>query len=295
VAEGNENEQRGDENEQRDEASPEPVRRDLAEPPKSAEYSGKRLTSSLVASLVSLLVGLAWPATLLLLVYLLAHNGGRIESAVDRFMENRQSAEVSAGPKGLLIKIVQTKVQEGLSQQVKATQPGLVQDPFNLRQAAATATSQIIPSRRLETQVKVLWVDDHPQNNIGLQYAFEALGIAVICIDSNSGIDEAFATAKDFDVVITDMHRDGVRGEPDEREGGLKTIELIHKQHPKVPVIIYAGSYSLAHENEPVSTPVIANTYKTERVFKIVTDIAACRNAAGGNELSMRICAGAIE
>src|SRR5262245_54776777 len=114
--------------EQKREASSESerLRRDVAEPPKSNEYGGGyRLTSDLFASLVSLLVGLAWPTTALLLVYLLVHNAGKFEDAVNRFMQNKQSAEVSAGPTGLLIKIVQREVQEGLSQQIK-TQPGSV-------------------------------------------------------------------------------------------------------------------------------------------------------------------------
>jgi CheY-like chemotaxis protein len=73
-----------------------------------------------------------------------------------------------------------------------------------------------------DLRMKILWVDDHPQNNIGLQYAFQALGMIVVCIDSNSGIGSTFATAGRFDVVITDMYRDAVpeRDRPVEPEGG---------------------------------------------------------------------------
>jgi len=47
--------------------------------PGAAEYrAGYKLTSDLFASLVSLLVGLAWPALVLLLIYLLTQNVGRI-------------------------------------------------------------------------------------------------------------------------------------------------------------------------------------------------------------------------
>jgi DNA-binding NarL/FixJ family response regulator len=146
-----------------------------------------------------------------------------------------------------------------------------------LQQAAASAATKLVPQalRRPETLVKVLSVDDHPQNNIGLQYAFQALGMVVICIDSNAGIQEAFATANGFDVVITDMYRGAIKNRPVEPEAGLQTVDIIRKQHPGVPVVIYAASYSATHANEPVSAPVIADTNDTQRVFTIVADIAA--------------------
>lgn len=232
--------------------------------------------------MVALLVGLAWPATVLLLVYLLAQHAGGILNSVNDFMASKKSFEVSAGPKeGLLIKTVQREVQNGLSQQI-TTQADSVRGvevndlKLNLEQTAASAATQLVPQglHRPETLVKVLWVDDHPQNNIGLQYAFQALGMVVICIDSNAGINEAFATSGGFEVVITDMYRDAIRDRPAKPEAGLQEVSIIRNQHADVPVIIYAGSYSAAHAKEPVSAPVVADTYDTQRVFTIVADIA---------------------
>jgi CheY-like chemotaxis protein len=207
------------------------------------------------------------------------------------FLQNKKSVEVSAGPKeGLLIKIVQREVQNGLSEQV-TTQVGSVHPDQveNLQQVAASAASTLVPQalQRPETTVKVLWVDDHPQNNIGLQYAFQALGLVVICVDSNAGIRQAFATSSEFDVVITDMYRDATGDRPADPTGGKQTVKIIGSQHPGVPVIIYAGQYSAAHANDPLFPPVIADTNITERVFKMVADIAAKKtntkkeNAAG--------------
>lgn len=283
MAEGEEGRGTREANEERQaEAPPEPeVRGDVVKPTTSPEYGGYRLTSDLCASLVALLVGLAWPATVLLLVYLLAQHANGILNSVNDFMQSKKSVEVSAGPKeGVLIKIVQREVQNGLSQQITAQSGSVPPDQVeNLQQAAASAATQLVPqaSRRLETLVKVLWVDDHPQNNIGLQYAFQALGVVVICIDSNAGISEAFATSGGFDVVITDMYRDAIRDRPAEPEAGLQTVSIIRSQHSGVPVVIYAGGYSSAHANEPVSAPVIADTNDTQRVFTIVADIAAKR------------------
>jgi CheY-like chemotaxis protein len=256
---------------------PEGVRGTVAKPMTSGENSGYRLISDLCGALVNLVVGLAWPGTVLLLVYLLAQHASGILDSINIFMQNKKSFEVSAGPKeGLIVRIIAREVQNGLSQQV-TTQVGSVHpDAKNLQQVAASAATKLVPQalNRPETIVKVLWVDDHPQNNIGLQYAFQALGIVVICIDSNEGIPEAFATSGGFDVVITDMYRDAMRDRPADSQAGLQTVSIIRSQHPRVPVIIYAGLYSAAHANEPVSPPVIVDTNDTQRVFKIVADIA---------------------
>src|SRR5262245_38001060 len=115
--------------------------------------------------------------------------------SLSTLMQDKQSLEVGVGPKdGLIIKIVQQQVQNGLIQQIRAD-PHFGDQANKLQQAertAATATSQLVPQglRRPETVVKVLWVDDHPQNNIGLQYAFEALGLTVICIEGDARIPE---------------------------------------------------------------------------------------------------------
>jgi DNA-binding NarL/FixJ family response regulator len=122
-------------------------------------------------------------------------------------------------------------------------------------------------------------VDDHPQNNIGLQYAFQALGMMVVCIDSNAGIADSFSTAGRFDVVITDMYRDAMGSRPAQPEAGLQTVELINADFGNVPVIIYAGNYSAQHATDPVSPPVLANTNNTQKVFDLVLDIASKKKA----------------
>lgn len=235
--------------------------------------------------MVSLIVGLAWPATVLILVYLFAHfliqHANGVVKFVNDILQKEQTLEFSAGPRmGVLIKVVQREVQNGLSRQEAQSGPVQPDQVNRLKQTADLAVNQLIPQalgRRPEALVKVLWVDDHPENNIGLQYAFQALGILVICVDSNEGIQEAFAAAGEFDVVITDMYRDAIRDRPAKPEGGWETVSIIRSQHPKVPVIIYAGTYSAAHANDAVSTPVIADTNDTQRVFTIVADIAAKR------------------
>jgi hypothetical protein len=265
------------------EAFKKPLKIDASEPIGSA--GGYRLISDLTSSFVALVVGLAWPATVLLLGYLLVHNAAKVAGVISNFMKDKTTVEVAVGPRmGLQVKIVTAAVQTGLSQQVKSISgTGSTQsDQINLQAVAATAANQLVPQTRgqAKTLVKVLWVDDHPEYNIGLQYAFQALGMVVICIDSNVGIQDAFVTSGGFDVVITDMYRDAVgwkkKAQP---EGGLETVSIIRDKYSKVPVVIYASRYATEHAkehaNDPLEPPVIAITNDTQKVFTIVTELAA--------------------
>jgi CheY-like chemotaxis protein len=232
--------------------------------------------ADLFSSLVALLIGFAWPAAILLLLFLIAWRWGTIAPAVNDFLATR-NVKIAASPtSGIAIEIAQ-QVEKGLAQQVASgPSPEAQQDASNLHTVATTAASQLAPGAigHARTFTKVLWLDDHPENNLGLQYAFQALGMIVVCLDSNNAIQNAFRTAGGFDVVITDMYRDPTRGEPEKREAGLEAASIIRTNFPTVPVIIYAGGWSAEHANDRLQSPVIAITNNTHRVFDLVTSIA---------------------
>jgi hypothetical protein len=71
------------------------------------------------------------------------------------------------------------------------------------------------------------------------------------------------------------MYRDAVGDRPVEPEAGWQTVSTIKANYPDIPVIIYAGRYSAQHAGDPVSSPVLANTNNTQKVFDLVFDIAA--------------------
>lgn len=246
----------------------------------STAYGGYNLVADTWASLVTLLVGWAWPATVLIVLFFVARHTDTtaIQKFINDFMQGKERVEVSAGPKeGFSVKIVTLQVQSGLTRQIAAASgPISPAEESALQRVAETAATKLQhqASQPPELRTKILWVDDHPQNNIGLQYAFQSLGMIVVCKDSNPYIAGAFATAGRFDVVITDMHRDAVSNRPDEPEAGWQTVGIMGGDYPNIPVIIYAGQYSAEHAKDPVSPPVLANTNDTQRVFDMVFDIA---------------------
>ena len=96
----------------------------------------------------------------------------------------------------------------------------------------------------------------------------------MICIDSNRAIHAALETTDAFDVIITDVYRDGIGGQPDQPKAGLETVQTLQAEAPGVPVIVYSGHYLTASGNKQISSSIIATTNNTKKVFEIVTEIA---------------------
>jgi CheY-like chemotaxis protein len=242
-------------------------------PTVGAEQTRQSLIVELVRSSVSLIVGTAWPVTAAILVVVMISHAGGFLKILNDFMVNKQSLDAEIGTTGVIFKIQQ--VQSGLIQQIRTQGPLTTAKLDQIGRDATVAASDLgtRTTSSSRSAAKVLWVDDHPENNIGLQYAFASLGIVVIAIDTNKNIEEAFRTVGNYDVVITDMSRDLPRDD----EAGLKTIDLIRTMHPDVPVIVYAGFYSSKHKTDKLQLPVVAITNDPSEVFTLVTRIAQKR------------------
>ncbi len=102
---------------------------------------------------------------------------------------------------------------------------------------------------------RVLWVDDHPQNN-----AFEMAALArqrvrvVTAMSTAEGLRLADSDGP-WDVVVTDVGREeNGRFQPD---AGLQLIERLHERHPGLPVVVYTSAPTLARTR---SHPALAAT-----------------------------------
>jgi CheY-like chemotaxis protein len=86
----------------------------------------------------------------------------------------------------------------------------------------------------LHPEARVLWVDDHPENNNSEREILEALDIGV---DEVISTDQALARfAPDtYDLIISDMVRDG------EAEAGLQLLSEMARRGIDAPVIFYVG------------------------------------------------------
>lgn len=235
--------------------------------------------ASVISAIASLVSALAWPSIVGVVLYGLYAKSETVIASINKFMDGKQSAHLELSvTKGFSFEIIQKAANASTNAVIESAKNSntgalneaqVTQVALSAQSAALSLTGKVLdPQKRL----KVLWVDDHPENNTDLQFAFQALGIMVICVDSNAGIASAFGDATHFDVVITDIGRNGSREAGP--EAGLKTVEIIRKDHPTTKVIIYAAAYAAAHRNDPLVDPVIQITNYPQDVYRTVVELA---------------------
>ncbi len=97
--------------------------------------------------------------------------------------------------------------------------------------AVAAATT---PDPAQLAGIRLLWVDDRPQNNVMIASNFEKLQMVV---DTAQTTDAGLRMFEDghYDAVITDMARAG------EAEAGINLTKAIRQRRADVPVFIYCG------------------------------------------------------
>lgn len=244
-----------------------------------AEIPNGSSTASIISAIAALLSAISWPIIVAIVIYNVISGSDNLLTRLNEFMRNKQSAEFAIGPTGLSGKLVAADASAKAVGDMVAKSQNAPLSSKQKEEITATARSTVTqlnevvfdPARRL----KILWVDDHPENNIDLQYAFQAIGIIVVTVDSNELINRAFHSASGFDLVITDMGRDAVeQRRATQPEGGLETISIIRKEYPEVPVIVFASSYAEKHANDVLESPIIKITNRPQEVYALVTTYA---------------------
>jgi len=103
-------------------------------------------------------------------------------------------------------------------------------------QVSADERSQILRRAQFADTIlhgaQILWVDDHPENNIYERRVFRSLGIFVDLARSTEEALEMLRQTR-YDAVISDMERDGIRDE------GLKMLKQMRQHQLMRPVIFY--------------------------------------------------------
>lgn len=113
----------------------------------------------------------------------------------------------------------------------------------------------------------VLWVDDHPDNNIYEQRALEAIGLKFSVATSTSEALELISS-QPFAAIISDMGR---------REGpheGYVLLDALRKQGNQTPFYIYAASNAPEHKRETFQHGGQGCTNNAEELFEMVMSSA---------------------
>jgi CheY-like chemotaxis protein len=111
--------------------------------------------------------------------------------------------------------------------------------------------------------LRILWVDDEPDNNIEEQMLLSQLGAQITSAENTTAALTDLRT-RTFDVVISDMKR----GE--ETTAGLTLLAKMSEDHFNVPIIIYTGT-DQSDQSRPAGVFGITNT--PDELVHLVFDV----------------------
>jgi len=114
---------------------------------------------------------------------------------------------------------------------------------------------------------RILWVDDHPTNNLYERKAFEALGVSVdIALSTTEALHKLERSAIPYDVIISDMGRaEGPRE-------GYALLTEVRRLGYATPLFIYTGSSSLEHRREAAERGAQGSTNDPWELSELVTE-----------------------
>ncbi|MBB1157714.1 MULTISPECIES: response regulator [Amycolatopsis] len=84
---------------------------------------------------------------------------------------------------------------------------------------------------------RVLWIDDHPANNVYETLALERLG-KLVTAATTSAAARIYLSRMDFAAVVTNLGRD------DDPEAGTRFIQELRSAGNRIPVVVYTANAS---------------------------------------------------
>ncbi len=131
-----------------------------------------------------------------------------------------------------------------------------------VRSVGLAAPSQVAQAHDWKSQI--LWVDDHPENNVFERRAFEANGLEITTALST---DEAFAHLERgrYATIISDMGRmEGFRE-------GYALLDRLREKGDQTPLFFYSGSNAPEHKKETIAHGGQGCTNDAGELFEMVT------------------------
>jgi len=155
--------------------------------------------------------------------------------------------------------IVASLVAAGTKQDTPRSQSDLADIVRTVRSATA---NRVNADERWVT--RILWVDDHPDNNILERQAFEAMGLSFTLALCTEDALKKLRQSK-YAAIISDMGR---------REGpreGYVLLDTLRKQGNNIPLIFYASSNAPEHKRETLEHGGQGCTNNANELFHLVT------------------------
>lgn len=132
-----------------------------------------------------------------------------------------------------------------------------------LREIVNVVSSARRQAKHEKWRNRILWVDDHPENNVYERQAFEAQGMEFALALSTNEALELLKTNK-FAAIISDM------GRKEGPQEGYVLLDKLRTMGDKTPFMIYAASNLPEHKKMARERGAIGSTNRAEELFQTV-------------------------
>ncbi|MBP2334148.1 CheY-like chemotaxis protein [Saccharothrix coeruleofusca] len=181
-----------------------------------------------MAEMLNAVASLLWPLILLLLLLLFRTP---LREVVRSAREREISLEIGGQRVTLgVLNRAQNEAIADLRKQVSALREALGEASGQVGSPAVAAVPDEEPA-----PLRVLWVDDHPENNVLEIAQLQDNGVRVDSATSTREGLELFATNR-YRLVVTDMARAEVV------DAGVRLATALRELDPTVPIVVYCGA-----------------------------------------------------
>lgn len=192
---------------------------------------------------------------------------------ITKFLARLSQVKLKADKTGVELSFQAQQAEAGeflaLATETKAKSSGIEQPP-DAKETAQKTVREAAPRTEAErfSRAEVLWVDDHPDNNIHERKAFEAIGLRfTLARSTEEALTILGGRDRPFAAIISDM------GRPPDPRAGYTLLDTLRSpgRGDKTPFIIYAGSSAPEHKRETTEHGGQGCTNYPEELFRLVT------------------------
>jgi len=214
----------------------------------------------LVSTLITLITAFIWPAALVVCLLIFRRPLGNFLENLSEL--NLKAAGVEASAKRGQVAAAAVAAAEASRDREPGVEGGGTQPDVD-------GIVDVLPGPRALRKIdgsRVLWVDDHPQNNRYERQALEALGIR---IDLSTSTDSALEMAREaaYQLIISDMAR------PPDNRAGYTLLDALRRQRADVPVVLYTGTAKATDVAQARARGAADQTASPRELIAIVTKI----------------------
>jgi CheY-like chemotaxis protein len=198
--------------------------------------------ADVTTDLVELLTGLAWPVVIGVILW-------RLLPQIKQVLQSR-GFTINAG--GMEISVQEASETlgervEDLREQLSALKARVEAGGPGTEEAAAGAPA-LPMADGLRGLAAILWVDDHPENNVFEVEALRRKDVRVLQAKTTEEGLRALDAHPEIAALITDMGR--VEDGRPKLEAGVELIKAVRERRPELPILVYASAPAVARSGD---------------------------------------------